>query len=73
MTLNIRCDMSDKSVYTITSATITTPMPANLEEGWSIPNNTFDRAYSHAHSCITEGYSCHAEGYAHPTDVNISK
>lgn len=46
--LNIRCDMSDRSTCTITST-----LPRL--EGWSVPNNTFDRAYSHA-----EGYACSA-------------
>ena len=53
--LNIYCDMSDRSTYT----TITTATPTPHLEGWGIPNNTFDRAYSHAEGLATkcEGYS----------------
>ena len=49
--LKINCHLSKPTI------TITT----NLEEqprGWSIPNNTFDRAYSHS-----EGYSSSCTGY----------
>ena len=52
--LSINCDMSDRSTYTTITATIPTP---HLE-GWGIPNNTFDREYSHA-----EGLATKCEGY----------
>lgn len=54
--LSINCDMSDRSTCTMTI----TPDSLHLE-GWAVPNNTFDRAYSHA-----EGHASFAEG-------NVSK
>ena len=39
--------------------TITITTNNELPQGWSISNNTFDRAYSHA-----EGHSSSCEGYS---------